>query len=378
MRYEYKLEGWDKDWIQNSKKREEVYSNLDPGRYSFKVRASNGEEVWNELPATISFRIRPPFWQTWWFYSICFLLFVMAVYSYLKIRASNIKIRSSNHRITMQNKIIEEKNHEIFDSINYAKRIQEAILPDKDLKTNLPECFVFYKPKDIVSGDFYWYRKVGSLSLLAAVDCTGHGVPGGFVSMVGYSGLNRAVNEYDLTDPGEILEKLSEFVVSSFNAESEDGIKDGMDVSLVALDTETGVLKFAGANNPLYVVKKEEKPLRDPEDNILVTKNLDTLHEIKGARRPVGSFNADIAFKTHTIQLEPGDHVYLFTDGFPDQFGGEKGKKFLYKNFKKLLMSFNNDSLGNQKKRLDNRLEEWRGDNEQVDDICIIGVKYVG
>ncbi len=376
VQYKYMLKGLDKDWILTKTKKNAAYSNLKPGHYTFMVMSSNDEGIWNKEPATFSFTILPPFWQTWWFYSLCFIAFAFAVYSYLKIRASNKKIKKSNARIVQQNKIIEEKNHEIVDSINYAKRIQEAILPKNHLKEELESCFVFYRPKDIVSGDFYWYKKVDNKFLLAAVDCTGHGVPGGFVSMVGYSGLNRAVNEYGLRQPAEILEKLSEFVVESFEDDSgEDGIKDGMDAALCSIDIESRIVEFSGANNPLYIIRKNGEVIVDPINQPLQLKQLENLYEIKGDRRPVGASDNKKLFTNHQLQLSEGDAIYFFTDGYPDQFGGPKGKKFMYKSFKKLLISIANLPVDQQKQRIAQEFEKWQGNYEQVDDICVIGVK---
>lgn len=376
VQYQYMLEGLDKDWILTKAKRNAAYSNLKPGHYTFKVMSSNDEGIWNKEPVIFSFTILPPFWQTWWFYSLCFLAFVFAIYSYLKIKASNKKISASNQQIVQQNKIIEEKNHEIVDSINYAKRIQEAILPKNEIKEEIPGCFVFYQPKDIVSGDFYWCKQVEDNYLLAAVDCTGHGVPGGFVSMVGYSGLNRAVNEYRLRKPADILEKLAEFVVESFDKDGdEDGVKDGMDAALCSIDMKTKVVEFSGANNPLYIVRENGTDVVDPENQALKVNQFQNLYEIKGDRRPVGSSENKTHFTNHRIQLEKGDCIYFFTDGFPDQFGGPKGKKYMYKSFKRLLISLADQPVEIQREKIGQEFDSWRKSYEQVDDICIIGVK---
>jgi len=377
VRYKYMLEGLDKEWILTETKKNAAYLNLKPGSYTFKVISSNDEGIWNKKAVEFSFTILPPFWQTWWFYSFCFIAFLSAVYSYLKIKASNKLIKKSNQMVTEQNKIIEEKNHEIIDSIKYAKIIQEAILPNNSLKEAMKNCFVYYKPKDIVSGDFFWFKNRDNKFLIAAVDCTGHGVPGGFMSMVGHSGMNSAVNEYNLRKPSEILEQLSTYVVESFNDEEGEGaIKDGMDAALCSIDLENNIVEFSGANNPLYIVRKNNNAVIDDKNNLLNLKQLENLYEIKGNRRPIGPSEQSKPFVNHSLKLEKGDCIYFFTDGYPDQFGGPKGKKFMYKSFKKLLISIAKEPIEEQRRLLDERFEEWRSDHEQVDDICVIGVKF--
>ena len=373
IKYKYRLEGFDEEWILAKNKRSAVYSNLPFGSYNFQVVSSNDEGIWNKEPVKFSFTITPPFWRTWWFYSLCALAALFVAISYYQIRTSNIKIRKRNEKIKRQNAIIEEKNVEILDSITYAKRIQEAILPSDIMLNELPDSFVYYKPKDIVSGDFYWMKKVDEILLIAAVDCTGHGVPGGFVSMVGHSGLNRAVSEYQLKRPGAILEKLSELVTETFDDGTEKGIKDGMDVAICSINRESLVLNFSGANNPLYLIRKSTNPLIDIHGESVPAKVLGNLHEIKGNRRPVGSSELKEEFTNHEIQLEQGDRVYIFSDGFPDQFGGTKGKKLMYKPFKKILSSYEDTPMREQSELLNNEFESWRGTIEQIDDICIIG-----
>jgi len=251
---------------------------------------------------------------------------------------------------------VEEKQKEITDSINYAKRIQEAILPSFDfIKTHLPNSFIYYQPKDIVAGDFYWAEKVGNDFFIAAADCTGHGVPGALVSVVCCNALNRTVNEFKLTEPGKILDKTRELVLESFSKNGGD-IKDGMDISLMSINGNT--VKWAGANNPLWYYQNNE------------------LKEIKANKQPIGKTDNPEAFTTHTIELKKGDSIYLFTDGFADQFGGPKGKKFKYKQLEDLLVSSNDLSINEQHLTLKNTLNTWKGNLEQVDDICIIAIRF--
>jgi serine phosphatase RsbU (regulator of sigma subunit) len=250
---------------------------------------------------------------------------------------------------------LEEKNQEIMDSITYAKRIQSAILPPlKVVKEYLTESFILYKPKDIVAGDFYWMEHKDSKVLFAAADCTGHGVPGAMVSVVCNNALNRSVREHGLTEPGEILTKTREIVIQEFE-KSEEEVKDGMDIALCSI--EDNQLHYAGAHNPLWIIRNGE------------------IIETKANKQPIGQFDNPEPYTTHSFGLEPGDSIYIFSDGYVDQFGGEKGKKFKSKAFRELLLSIQDKSMEDQKTIIDEAFESWRGDLEQIDDVCIIGVK---
>jgi len=253
------------------------------------------------------------------------------------------------------NLILEEKNREITDSITYAKRIQNAILPpDKLIKEKLPNSFVLYKPKDIVAGDFYWLEQKNGTILFAAADCTGHGVPGAMVSVICNNGLNRSVREYGLIDPGAILDKTREIVIQEFS-KSEDEVKDGMDIALCTIEGMN--LKYAGAHNPLWIIR---------ESKIL---------EFKANKQPIGQYDSLEPYTTHSIGLRKGDSVYVFSDGYVDQFGGEKGKKFKTVAFRELLLNIQEKNMGEQKKLIDEAFENWKGNLEQIDDVCVIGVR---
>lgn len=263
--------------------------------------------------------------------------------------------------IQLQKEIVEEKNREITDSISYAKRIQSAILPPPKLvKSYLNSSFILYKPKDIVAGDFYWMEPKGDTILFAAADCTGHGVPGAMVSVVCNNGLNRAVREYGLTDPGKILDKTREIVISEFE-KSEEQVKDGMDIALCSLSGAEGkhLLKYAGAHNPLWIIRK----------------GANEVEEVKADKQPIGQYANPLPYTTHELELNEGDSIYIFSDGFADQFGGDKGKKFKTANFKRLLLSFKDEPIEKQKDLIDKAFEDWMGDLEQLDDVCVIGVK---
>ena len=252
---------------------------------------------------------------------------------------------------------LEEKNTEILDSITYAKRIQSAILPPKKLvKEYLSNSFVLYKPKDIVAGDFYWMEPKGDSVLFAAADCTGHGVPGAMVSVVCNNGLNRSVREHGLTDPGKILDKTREIIISEFE-KSEEEVKDGMDVALCSL--EGNKLHYAGAHNPLWIIRN----------------GASEVEEIKANKQPIGKYADPQPYTTHTIELNTGDSFYIFSDGYADQFGGERGKKFKAANFKRLLLSMQSEPMEKQRELIDEAFENWKGSLEQLDDVCVIGVR---
>ena len=268
------------------------------------------------------------------------------------------ELKRVESEIKNQNIIISEKNKHITDSINYAKRIQDAILPPHEIVRNLlPDAFVLYKPKDIVSGDFYWVTEKAGKIYFAVVDCTGHGVPGAFVSIIGHNGLYRSINEFQLTKPAEILDKLTELVEETFGQNNKTQINDGMDIALCCYDPKTKQLEFAGANNPLYIIRNKE------------------LIETKGDKQPIGAFEHRRKFTNHSIELKHDDSLYIFSDGFADQFGGEAKKKFKYNQFKNMLATMNGTPMPEQRELLNKTIVTWMGELEQVDDICVIGVK---
>lgn len=297
---------------------------------------------------------------------------------YKNKQKANEIITEQKNAVEEQKEIIEEKNREIVDSISYAQRIQNAILPsDKFIKEVLPEAFVYFNPKDIVSGDFYWVDEKGDDVYFAAVDCTGHGVPGALVSVVGYNGLNRVLHEFNLTEPGPMLDKLNELVEETFS-KSNDSIKDGMDLGLCKINRKTRKLEFAGANNPLYLIRDKNKfsesllkehRLHEDEDSSM------SLLEIKPDKQPIGKYEYREPFATHKLDLLEGDAIYVFSDGYADQFGGAKGKKFMYKPFKRMLTQMANVSMDDQKIRIRDTFNDWKGTIEQIDDVCVFGVR---
>jgi serine phosphatase RsbU (regulator of sigma subunit) len=269
----------------------------------------------------------------------------------------NQEITQQKNEVEHQKNLVHEKNTEITDSIRYAKRLQNAILPPlKYISDRLPGTFVLYKPKDIVAGDFYWAEERDGWVFVAAADCTGHGVPGSLVSVVCSNALNRTVNEFGITDPGKILDRTTELVLETF-ARSGEEIRDGMDISLCAIDKKTKKVLWAGANNPLVYFKGGD------------------MLEITANKQPIGKHEHFKPFLTHEINLQTGDILYLFTDGFADQFGGPKGKKFKYQRFIKILVDNCKQETAYIQKELMNAFEEWQGEFEQVDDVTVIGIR---
>jgi serine phosphatase RsbU (regulator of sigma subunit) len=288
------------------------------------------------------------------------LLFIIVA---IILRNYNIKKKYSNdlfaknNEILQQKQLIEEKQHEILDSITYAKRLQYAILPPQEFISKcLPKNFILYKPKDIVAGDFYWAEKIDNLFFIAAADSTGHGVPGAMVSVVCSNALNRSVKEFKYTTPGSVLDKTRELVIETFEKSASE-IKDGMDVSLLCIDIQNKKVFWSGANNPLWYIQDNQ------------------IFEIKANKQPIGKTDLVQPFTTHDIEYKENTTFFLFTDGLADQFGGPKGKKFKYKQFQELLISINDKSMPEQSLHIDKEFENWKKDLEQVDDVCVIGIK---
>ncbi|TSJ42517.1 tetratricopeptide repeat protein [Fluviicola chungangensis] len=281
-------------------------------------------------------------------------------FSFVLYRRWN-EVKKQKLIIEEKNRQVEEKNHEILDSINYAKRIQTAILPSNQLRERvLPEHFVLYEPKDIVAGDFYWLEETKDSIIFAVADCTGHGVPGAMMSVICHNALNRSVKEFGLRDPGLILDKTREFIVDELSKEEEDiEISDGMDISLCTWNKDTNEITWAGANNPLWIWKKESQDIM----------------EIKPNKQPIGKHFDMKPFTTHSVELQKGDRIYLITDGYADQFGGPESKKFKAKNLKNLLVQISNEKINQQIEILRSTFFKWKGDLEQIDDVCIMGIE---
>ena len=361
--YRCQLLGLDKEWINLGKRNFINYTNLPPGKYALQYQGKRTGK-WNTKFETLLINIPPPFWKTTWF-SICaslltiFLLYFFYALKQRSLRLKNIELENQvitrTQEIELKNKILEGKNKDITDSLNYAKNIQQSILPkDSLLKKYLPHHFIFYKPKDIVSGDFYWAYANGDEIIFAVVDCTGHGVPGAFMSIIGGNGLHKAVVEEKLTQPNFILDSLNSYIKKT--VQQEDGfIRDGMDIAICNLNIKTNKLQYSGAFNSLILIQNKE------------------LNEIKADRHIIGSTNKK--YLNHALKIQKNDAFYIFTDGFADQFGGPNDKKFNFPKFRELLFDVHDEDIKNQHAIIRKSFEKWIRGNEQIDDVCVMGIK---
>lgn len=373
VRYQFYMEGLDETWSPLTTKNEAVYTNIPPGKYVFRIKAQNPNGVWSEKIIEFPFEITPPFWKTWWFYSLIIIVSLIIIIGYIRWRTARLEIEKKVLEQKVEERTLElkEANHKLFDalqdikdSINYAEKIQRAILPEEEnIHKGLKESFVFFRPRDIVSGDFYWYVQYDGIDFIAAVDCTGHGVPGAFMSMIGSSLLNEIVTTKGIKDPGDILTALNKGVQDALK-QNENHSRDGMDLALCAIDYKKRKVRYAGANRPLWIIRNSA--------------GTNEVEEVKATKTAIGGFTDYYQqFAMHEIQLEKGDAIYLFTDGLPDQFGGEKGKKLMTKKFKEILIGFQKLSPKQQAWGLQTELEGWMGQTyEQVDDILVIGVRF--
>jgi serine phosphatase RsbU (regulator of sigma subunit) len=282
---------------------------------------------------------------------------------FVNITMNRIKTNESRSLVLLEykNREIEQKNKDITDSIQYARKIQDVILPtDAQFQKIFSENFILYKPKDIVSGDFYWVAEWGNKKILAVADCTGHGVPGAFMSIMNSNFLSQSVNELGIDKPALILNDIKKNIIKKFQKDSNAyNLRDGMDVSLIAINKINNLVEFAGAYNPLWVVR-EDKFIEIKADKMSIS--ADPLYAQK-------------SFENQAFQAQKGDILYLFTDGYADQFGGPKSKKFKYSQLKELLLKISKFSMEEQKSLLNNEIERWKGSLEQVDDILIIGIR---
>jgi ligand-binding sensor domain-containing protein/serine phosphatase RsbU (regulator of sigma subunit) len=407
VKYQWKLEGADKDWLPITNRQEATYANLQPNNYRFLLRASNGDEIWTEEPTTFAFTIKPPFWQTWWFRTGILSLVVGLTFTGVRIRLKSLELQklelerqvqertsevvkksnelllknveleqqkeeilSQNEQINQQHKQlgvafeeIDQKNKDITASITYAKRIQQAILPlSERISKVLPEHFILFKPRDIVSGDFYWFSELhdedSSNIVLAAIDCTGHGVPGAFMSLIGNELLMEIVERRKILQANEILNELHKGVRKALKQEETEN-RDGMDMTICIIDKTKRQMQFAGAKNPIVYIQNG------------------TLEFIKGDRKGIGGYQAESErnYTNYSIDLSLPTIFYLFTDGYQDQFGGEQKRQFSFKKFKDLLLSIHHLPIEAQKESLETQFHTWKGNTKQIDDILVIGVK---
>ena len=379
LNFQYMLEGYDKTWSPVLKKREATFGNISEGTYTFKLKAQytgpDGNNNWSEV-LTYTFKVLPPWYRTWWMYTVYVFTLIGIVYLIIKQQTKKLKQRQKEleHKIDIatedireQKHIIEEKHKEITDSINYAERIQRSFLATKELlDENLASTgsatdsyFVFFKPKDVVSGDFYWASKLSNDNFaLVTADSTGHGVPGAIMSLLNITSIESAIKD-GFTQPADILNVTRQTIIERLKKDgSPEGGKDGMDCSLVSFDFKNKKLIYAAANNPVWIIRDK------------------TFIVLAADRMPVGKHDKDsVPFTQHELDLQSGDMVYTLTDGFPDQFGGPRGKKFKYKQLEELLLSIAHESMGIQEQKLEEVFENWKGNLEQVDDVCVVGIR---
>jgi len=373
LNYRYKLEGFDLEWTYSNRNQILPYSKLPDGYYSFIAEVSLDKTNWFRYDDSVySFRIRTPIWKTWWFIILMILSVISGIYYYIKRRVYNLEkskevleneVQKRTEEIRKQNIELEAQKEEIQSSIRYAHRIQTSALPPKkQLDSVLKEYFILNKPRDIVSGDFYWIAQNSMHNFFSVGDCTGHGVPGSFMSILGISALNDIVKSMKLSTAAGILDSLRERIQESLHQDNEREFVtyDGIDISLCILDPKTNIVQFAAAHNSLYLI-------RDGNIKIIPADKID-----------IGRYSTEKSeFTNHTIQLEKGDIIYLFTDGFADQFGGPIKKKYLSQRLRDFLISISNESMEKQRLMLDDEIKRWKGNLEQVDDILILGIKIV-
>ena len=381
----HQLVGKDKEFSNWDKETKLFFNNLSEGNYTLIIKAKT-EFSEQQFELKIPFKIEAPWYRTTLAYAVYLIFFGAFVFLIVQLNSKRLKslnkkleltIADRTKTISHQNKELEQKQKEIIDSINYAQRIQRALLASKKLLDNYlsqkgngknkgMEYFVFFQPKDIVSGDFYWASNLDDNNFAIAIaDSTGHGVPGAIMSMLNISCLKEAVVAQKLTEPNLILNYTRSKIIETLaNDGSADGGKDGMDCSLLCFDFNAKKLNYAAANNPIWIVRKNNE-----------TSELELL-EFTADKMPVGKHDRDtVSFTQHSVALQSGDMIYSFTDGLPDQFGGPRGKKFMYKQFKELLASISQLPANEQSKMLNSKLNEWKGELEQVDDVLVFGIR---
>ncbi|MBI2968034.1 MAG: SpoIIE family protein phosphatase [Bacteroidetes bacterium] len=396
VRYKYRLRGFEEGWSPEVSEGYVTYSNIPHGDYDFELIASNDAGVWNKNPVTFSFSITPPFWLTWWFYLVFVTVVVSLIYVVIRVRERNLihekrrlehLVQERTQELAHKNRELAEKNKDITDSITYAKKIQEAMLPTESYwKKFLPESFILHRPKAIVSGDFYWLALPpsspdGNTILFAACDCTGHGVPGAFMSMLCSSLLNEAVTEKKIVQPASILDEVRRGVISTLKQKGEYGEQqDGMDAALCCLSpARNGRLRLSGAcaNNGIWVLRPVSNNDDIPDAPFIVKHKNEKfrLYEIMPDRQPVAISMNSAPFSHYEFELCGGDTVYLFSDGIEDQFGGAQGKKFKASRLRSLLMNCGDKPMQDQLRIINHTVTEWMGKFEQLDDILLLGVR---
>jgi serine phosphatase RsbU (regulator of sigma subunit) len=374
--YSYKFENSNSRWSQWTKENFQEFTNLHEGDYTFIVKTRNvyGTEG---TPAQYSFKVLPPWYRTGAAYTSYVILLFMLFWLFARVYSRHLKrenirlegivtertaeVVKQKDEIVSKNIVLEFQKKEIEDSIRYARRIQSAVIPsENDCIKLLTESFVLFRPLNIVSGDFYWISHIGNKIIFTAADCTGHGVPGAFMSMLGVAFLNEIVNKDKVTSPDVILNLLRKKVIQALQQHGLSGeARDGMDIAIVSINTEEKKLEFAGAYNPLVMIRNGE------------------IFETAGDKMPIGIYENMDPFTCHEITIERGDLFYMSSDGYEDQFGGPDGKKFKAKNFKQLLLEIHKNPMQMQKDILEKNFDDWKGDLDQIDDVVVVGLAII-
>ena len=410
--YQYKLEGLEKNWSPQTRKKEAVYANVPPGEYTFKVKACNNDGLWNKKPVTFSFIIKPPFWQKTWFYIVVTMMLIsivaaiirIRIYQYKKakrilektvtertreiaqqkneIQEKNEELNQRNEEIAAQRDEIEEQKDRIEDlfreqtnSIKYARHIQKAILPNATLlKEHLNDFFIFFKPQSIVSGDFYYTTYHRNWLIIAAVDSTGHGVPGGFMSMLGISFLNEIVYALEEIHVDQILNKLRTNIIYSLKQKGKPGEhKEGMEMSMIAIHKQTGMCQYAGASSPMLLARAANQEA--PDTTHIAGLKETVLYRFEPDKMPISIYPKMDDFVKQEFKVFPGDKLYLYSDGFMDQYGGPDIKKISSQQFQELIIKTATLPMDNQRKELETFYHKWKKNELQIDDILVMGIE---
>jgi serine phosphatase RsbU (regulator of sigma subunit) len=391
------MEGLSDNWIETGNRHIVPFSKIPPGDYILHIKGSNNDKVWNDVGISIKIIVSPPWWRSNWAYAIYIIIIISLIFLFIKAREYNLirtkkileqkveeRTNEINHQkeeilaqheeiqnqrdiATSQRDYIARQNKAITDSIHYAQRIQKALLPAKESISHLfSDYLILFKPKDIVSGDFYSIKQVKDHIIVAVADCTGHGIPGAFMSMLGMSIFNEILRYEEITSASEVLEELRKKLKISLQQTGKAGEQqDGMDIAICAIDIKTLEMQFAGANNSLWLFKNGSNGL-DKESELI---------EIQADKQPVGVYRNEKPYTNNHVQLKKGDIFYIFSDGFRSQFGGERGETFKTRRFRELIGSIHQKPLLEQEKILENEFLNWKGKYEQIDDVLILGLK---
>ena len=412
VRYQYKLSGIDRAWSPITKNTEAVYSNIPPGQYTFKVKSCNNDGVWNQKPTSYPFEILAPFWQKAWFYVLVALTIGAVIFIYIRLRLLNLnkaklileqKVTQRTSEIELKKKEIQEKNEELnqrteeiaaqrdelneqnikmeklyqeqTESIKYAKHIQNAVLSSiEPLQKFFNDYFIIFNPHSIVSGDFYYVAEVQEWVIIAAADSTGHGVPGGFMSMLGMSFLNEIVYPMKDIQTNIILNKLRTYIIKSLKQKGTLGEhKEGMEMSITAIHKSTYECQFSGARNPVLLVRADNNPALNFE--IIRKDEQKSMYLLPPNNMPISIYPKMNPFAQQKLNLCKGDKLYYFSDGYADQFGGGDRKKLSKKTFYEIIFKTSNLNIAQQKKELQSFYDQWRGSNEKIDDVLVIGIE---